>query len=136
MAQLAAERHNEASLESAGRKVQIMENRHLPREIRSIRAKIPACHGAAACYVVRPFMKADIHPKYVDAEIRCACGNVIKTRSTKQTVIIGICNVCHPFYTGQQKFVDTAGRVDKFQQRAAKTQAAQAAFEAGKKKKK
>lgn len=72
-------------------------------------------------------MKADIHPKYVDAEIRCACGNVIKTRSTRQTVIIGICNECHPFYTGQQKFVDTAGRVDKFQQRLAKTQAAQVA---------
>ena len=81
------------------------------------------------------FMKADIHPKYVDAEIRCACGNVIKTRSTKQTVIVGICNVCHPFYTGQQKFVDTAGRVDKFQQRAAKTAAAQAAAAAPKKKK-
>ena len=81
------------------------------------------------------FMKTDIHPKYVDAEIRCACGNVIKTRSTKQTVIIGICNVCHPFYTGQQKFVDTAGRVDKFQQRAAKTAAAQAAAAAPKKKK-
>jgi len=83
-------------------------------------------------------MKADIHPKYVDAEIRCACGNVIKTRSTKQTVIIGICNDCHPFYTGQQKFVDTAGRVDKFQQRLAKTQAAQeakAASKATKKKK-
>jgi len=81
------------------------------------------------------FMKADIHPKYVDAEIRCACGNVIKTRSTKPTVIVGICNVCHPFYTGQQKFVDTAGRVDKFQQRAAKTAAAQAAAAAPKKKK-
>ncbi len=80
-------------------------------------------------------MKADIHPKYVDAEIRCACGNVIKTRSTKQTVILGICNVCHPFYTGQQKFVDTAGRVDKFQQRLAKTQAAQAEAAAKKKKK-
>ena len=63
-------------------------------------------------------MKTDIHPKYVDAEIRCACGNVIKTRSTKPVIIVGICNVCHPFYTGQQKFVDTAGRVDKFQQRA------------------
>jgi len=72
-------------------------------------------------------MKADIHPKYVDAEIRCACGNVIKTRSTRPTIIVGICNACHPFYTGQQKFVDTAGRVDKFQQRMAKTQAAQAA---------
>src|SRR5204863_7987996 len=75
-----------------------------------------------------PFvMKADIHPKYVDAEIRCACGNVIKTRSVRPHVLIGICNVCHPFYTGTQKFVDTAGRVDKFQQRMVKTQAAQAA---------
>ena len=80
-------------------------------------------------------MKADIHPKYMEAEIRCACGNVIKTRSTKPTIIVGICNVCHPFYTGQQKFVDTAGRVDKFQQRAAKTQAAQEAFATKKKKK-
>lgn len=80
-------------------------------------------------------MKTDIHPKYADAEIRCACGNVIKTRSTKSTIIVGICNVCHPFYTGQQKFVDTAGRVDKFQQRLAKTQAVQAE-QATKKKKK
>ena len=72
-------------------------------------------------------MKADIHPKYQDAEIRCACGNVIKTRSTRHTIVVGICNACHPFYTGTQKFVDTAGRVDKFQQRMAKTQAAQAA---------
>ena len=73
-------------------------------------------------------MKADIHPKYNESEIRCACGNVIKTRSTRPSVLIGICNACHPFYTGQQKFVDTAGRVDKFQQRMAKTQAAQAAM--------
>src|SRR5215813_6403307 len=88
---------------------------------------ISACHPAGRCYLLRPFMKADIHPKYVESEIRCACGNVIKTRSTKPVIIVGICNVCHPFYTGQQKFVDTAGRVDKFQQRMAKTQAAQAA---------
>ena len=82
-------------------------------------------------------MKADIHPNYCDAEIRCACGNVIKTRSVKPVIIVGICNQCHPFYTGQQKFVDTAGRVDKFQQRMAKTQAAQAAHAeaAGRKKK-
>ena len=72
-------------------------------------------------------MKEKIHPKYVDAEIRCACGNVIKTHSTRPSIVVGICNVCHPFFTGQQKFVDTAGRVDKFQQRMAKTQAAQAA---------
>ncbi len=81
-------------------------------------------------------MKVDIHPKYQASEIRCACGNVIKTRSTRNTVLLGICNVCHPFYTGTQKFVDTAGRVDKFQQRLAKTQAAQAAAAALKKKKK
>jgi len=84
-------------------------------------------------------MKAAIHPKYQDAEIRCACGNVIKTRSTKPTIIIGICNACHPFYTGTQKFVDTAGRVDKFQQRLAKTKIAQdkaAADAAAKKKRK
>ncbi len=82
-------------------------------------------------------MKVDTHPKYQESEIRCACGNVIKTRSTKNSLLVGICNVCHPFYTGQQKFVDTAGRVDKFQQRLAKTQAAQAAIAAssGKKKK-
>ncbi len=73
-------------------------------------------------------MRAEIHPKYVQSEIRCACGNVITTRSTKPSILIGICNACHPFYTGQQKFVDTAGRVDKFQQRLAKTAAAQAAF--------
>lgn len=81
-------------------------------------------------------MKADIHPKYQESEIRCACGNVIKTRSTRSSLIIGICNACHPFYTGTQKFVDTAGRVDKFQQRMAKTQAAQAAAAASKGKKK
>ena len=73
-------------------------------------------------------MKADLHPNYAEAEIRCACGNVILTRSTRKEALLGICNVCHPFYTGQQKFVDTAGRVDKFQQRAAKTAAAQAAL--------
>ena len=80
-------------------------------------------------------MKENLHPKYNESEIRCACGNIIKTRSTKPSVMIGICNVCHPFYTGTQKFVDTAGRVDKFQQRMAKTQAAQAANAVKKKKK-
>ena len=80
-------------------------------------------------------MKADLHPKYEEAEIRCACGNVIKTRSTRSTILIGICNVCHPFFTGTQKFIDTAGRVDKFQQRLAKTHAAQEKAAAGKKKK-
>ena len=75
-------------------------------------------------------MRADIHPKYENAEIRCACGNVIKTRSTRKIILIGICNKCHPFYTGTQKFVDTAGRVEKFQQRMHKTKEAQAAVAA------
>src|SRR5271163_3610533 len=97
-------------------------------------AKIRPCVPSSTCYFPEPFMKADIHPKYVDAEIRCACGNVIKTRSTKPVIIVGICNSCHPFYTGQQKFVDTAGRVDKFQQRMVKTQAAQAEAATRKKK--
>jgi large subunit ribosomal protein L31 len=92
-----------------------------------------ACHSPGRWYFLQPLMKDKIHPKYVDAEIRCACGNVIKTRSTKPVIIVGICNACHPFYTGQQKFVDTAGRVDKFQQRMVKTRAAQAAVAARKK---
>jgi len=78
-------------------------------------------------------MKEGIHPKYVEAEIRCACGNIVKTRSTKPVITIGICNMCHPFYTGQQKLVDTAGRVEKFQQRLAKSQAVRAALEAARK---
>ena len=65
-------------------------------------------------------MKADIHPEYVEAAITCACGNVIKTRSTRKTLHVDICNVCHPFYTGAQKYVDTAGRVERFQKRYGK----------------
>jgi large subunit ribosomal protein L31 len=62
-------------------------------------------------------MKADIHPEYVEATIACACGNVIKTRSTRSQIRIGICSKCHPFFTGTQKFVDTAGRVERFNKR-------------------
>ena len=62
-------------------------------------------------------MKADIHPDYKEATIQCTCGNVIQTRSTVPDLHIGICSACHPFFTGEQRFVDTAGRVDKFQKR-------------------
>ena len=62
-------------------------------------------------------MKKDIHPEYVDSTITCACGNVIKTRSTVAEINIGICSACHPFYTGKQKFVDTAGRVERFRKK-------------------
>ena len=62
-------------------------------------------------------MKAGIHPKYVDATITCACGNVINTRSTKENISVEICSSCHPFYTGKQKLVDSEGRVEKFLQK-------------------
>ncbi|MEO0479482.1 MAG: 50S ribosomal protein L31 [Planctomycetota bacterium] len=62
-------------------------------------------------------MKADTHPKYERVEVTCACGNKFETRSTKDAIKVDICSACHPFYTGQQRFVDTAGRVDKFRQR-------------------
>ena len=59
-------------------------------------------------------MKTDIHPKYVDCQVTCGCGNSFVTRATVRELKIEICNVCHPFYTGRQKFVDSAGRVDRF----------------------
>ncbi|MDR1744172.1 MAG: 50S ribosomal protein L31 [Planctomycetota bacterium] len=62
-------------------------------------------------------MKQNIHPKYEETVIRCACGNEIKTRSTKPDIRVTLCNECHPFFTGKQKFVDTAGRIEKFQKR-------------------
>ncbi|NBQ96335.1 MAG: 50S ribosomal protein L31 [Verrucomicrobia bacterium] len=62
-------------------------------------------------------MKAEIHPKYEETTISCACGAVYTTRSTKSQIRLGICAACHPFYTGTQKFVDTAGRVEKFRRR-------------------
>jgi large subunit ribosomal protein L31 len=65
-------------------------------------------------------MKEKIHPKYQDTTIACICGNVIHTRSTKQNIRVEICSNCHPFFTGKQKLVDSAGRVEKFQKRYAK----------------
>lgn len=62
-------------------------------------------------------MKNGIHPEYKEAEIRCACGEVIKTRSTKEVINVEICSKCHPFFTGKQKLVDTGGRVDRFKKR-------------------
>lgn len=62
-------------------------------------------------------MKQGIHPDYKETTITCACGNVIKTRSTKENIRVEICSRCHPFYTGKQKLVDTGGRVDRFKKR-------------------
>ncbi len=62
-------------------------------------------------------MKAEIHPTYQRAIITCACGNVFETRSTLPEIHVEICAHCHPFFTGKQKLVDTAGRVERFRQR-------------------
>lgn len=62
-------------------------------------------------------MRSGIHPDYKETTITCACGNVIKTRSTKENIRVEICSKCHPFYTGRQKLVDTGGRVDRFKKR-------------------
>jgi large subunit ribosomal protein L31 len=62
-------------------------------------------------------MKTDIHPEYVEATVRCSCGNAFTTRSTKTDLHVELCNVCHPFYTGRQKLVDTGGRVERFERR-------------------
>ena len=62
-------------------------------------------------------MKEGIHPNYQPTTIKCACGEVIETRSTKQDIKVEICSKCHPFFTGKQKLVDTGGRVDKFKKK-------------------
>ena len=65
-------------------------------------------------------MKADIHPNYVEATVSCVCGHTFTTRSTQDTIKVDICSECHPFYTGRQKLVDTAGRIDRFRRKYAK----------------
>ena len=65
-------------------------------------------------------VKTEIHPEYVEAHVRCTCGNEFTTRSTKPELHVEICSNCHPFYTGRQKLVDTGGRVERFKRRAAK----------------
>ena len=62
-------------------------------------------------------MKADIHPNYVEASVRCSCGNTFTTRSTKAELTSELCNESHPFFTGKQKLVDSGGRVDRFNRR-------------------
>jgi|HubBroStandDraft_2_1064218.scaffolds.fasta_scaffold294368_1 large subunit ribosomal protein L31 len=62
-------------------------------------------------------MKEGIHPEYVPARVTCACGNTFVTRSTHGDMAIDVCSACHPFYTGTQKLIDTAGRVDRFRKR-------------------
>jgi len=67
-------------------------------------------------------MKVKIHPPYRQTTITCACGAVIHTRSTRENMKVELCSACHPFFTGRQKIVDTAGRVERFRQRYKKTE--------------
>ena len=59
-------------------------------------------------------MKKDIHPNYIDTAVKCGCGNSFSTRSTVKELKVDVCNMCHPFYTGKQKFIDSEGRIEKF----------------------
>lgn len=65
-------------------------------------------------------MKEGIHPNYIETTIRCACGHEVKINSTTKDIHVDICSNCHPFYSGKQKLVDTAGRIEKFQRKYAK----------------
>ena len=65
-------------------------------------------------------MKSGIHPEYHETKVTCGCGNSFTTRSTRKELKVDICNQCHPFYTGKLKFVDTAGRIEKFKSKFAK----------------
>ena len=67
-------------------------------------------------------MKKKLHPKYVESTIICACGNVVHTRSTKPNIHVEICSKCHPFFTGKQKLIDTAGRIERFRRKYEKFQ--------------
>ncbi len=64
-------------------------------------------------------MKADIHPNYKATQVRCACGNTFETRSTTDEISVEVCSQCHPYFTGKQKLMDTAGRIERFRQRYA-----------------
>ena len=66
-------------------------------------------------------MKQKIHPEYKQANVSCACGEMFQTRSTKENLKLDICSVCHPFYTGKQKLVDSAGRVERFNRKYGRT---------------
>ena len=62
-------------------------------------------------------MRKDIHPDYKECAVTCACGNTFEVRTTKETMTVDICNECHPFFTGSEKIVDAAGRIDKFKRK-------------------
>jgi large subunit ribosomal protein L31 len=78
-------------------------------------------------------VKTDIHPEYTPSQVTCSCGNTFTTRSTADSIRVELCSECHPFYTGRQKLVDSGGRVERYKQRMAKSEAKKAEAEAAKK---
>jgi len=64
-------------------------------------------------------MREKIHPKYNETVVKCGCGNSFTTRSTKKDIVVDVCNVCHPFYSGKERFVDSGGRIEKFKNKFA-----------------
>jgi large subunit ribosomal protein L31 len=80
-------------------------------------ARAQAYEAASA---ILGYVKSEIHPEYVEAHVRCTCGNEFTTRSTQASINVEICSNCHPFYTGKQKLVDTGGRVERFRRRQAR----------------
>lgn len=76
-------------------------------------------------------MRQGIHPEYMTTAVTCSCGNTFTTRSTKAEMHVELCNLCHPFYTGKQKLVDTGGRVERFQRKYARRAPSSAAASAG-----
>jgi large subunit ribosomal protein L31 len=102
----------------------------LPRASRSASAGVPDL-PRAAFDIIRPdrapipgaprtIMKPEIHPEYTEATISCACGSTFVTKSTRGSFSVDICSACHPFYTGRQKIMDSAGRIERFQKKYAK----------------
>jgi len=77
--------------------------------------------GPTHFVVLEQYLKQGIHPEYMAAKVVCACGNRFETMSTQDELHVEICSVCHPFYTGKQRLVDTAGRVDRFKKKYEKT---------------
>ncbi len=94
------------------------------RRARANNTRLPGVpDGLAAPATLSKAMKTEIHPEYVEAHVRCTCGNEFTTRSTQPEIHVEICSNCHPFYTGRQKLVDTGGRVERFKRRAARSKA-------------
>ena len=93
----------------------------ISRRFFGIIARFPLHPGPGARYCKDKEMKEGIHPNYNEIEVTCSCGAIFKTRSTNSKPLhIEVCSACHPFYTGKQKIVDTAGRVERFRQKYSK----------------